>query len=140
MANGKIQRITPQRRMIQEVLDKPDYHPTAAELYEDLRRRLPRISLGTVYRNLDLLVRNGLINKLDMGSSKSRYDGNTKKHHHIRCVSCHRMDDINALPAGQTEPQIKEIRGYRILDHHFEFVGLCPSCRNRQNAGEEKRL
>ena len=138
MANGRIQRITPQRRMMQEVLDKPDFHPTAAELYEVLRQRLPRISLGTVYRNLDLLVKNGLINKLDTGSSESRFDGNTKKHHHIRCVACRRIDDINELPPQQADLQIDEIRGYRIYDHHYEFVGICPSCRKRHDTGEEK--
>ena len=137
MVNGKIQRITPQRRMIQEELQKLDFHPTAAELYKILRKRLPRLSLGTVYRNLDLLVRLGQINKLETGGSEAKFDGNTRRHHHIRCHICGRMDDINDLPADLTSPLQKEIRGYQILDQRFEFVGICPSCRARQSTNEE---
>ena len=75
MPERGFQRNTPQRKVILEELQKAASHPTAAELYEIVRRRLPRISLGTVYRNLELLSESGLIRKLSMGSAEARFDG-----------------------------------------------------------------
>jgi len=82
---GKQLRITRQRRVILEELQRTKSHPTADELYRKVRRRLPRISLGTVYRNLELLSRSGLIRKLEIGGGKMRFDGIVEPHYHIHC-------------------------------------------------------
>ena len=94
----KTQRNTRQRQVILEELQKLTSHPTAAGLYEIVRRRLPKISLGTVYRNLELLARTGLIQKLEFGGGEARFDGNVDRHDHVRCVRCGRVDDISAPP------------------------------------------
>ena len=78
-------RMTNQRRVILEELRKVDTHPTVDELYTIVKARMPHISLGTVYRNLDLLTETGEVLKLDSAGSMRRYDGRTEPHRHVRC-------------------------------------------------------
>src|SRR5262249_59374589 len=68
-------------------------HPTADWVYRQARRRLPRISLGTVYRNLKRLAEEGLIREIHAGGHPARFDGNTGRHYHIRCLGCGRVND-----------------------------------------------
>ena len=72
-------------------------HPTADEVYQVVRKRLPRISLGTVYRNLDVLSESGEISRLDRCGAQYRFDGDLEQHYHIRCSSCGRVDDIEGV-------------------------------------------
>ncbi|UCF79829.1 MAG: transcriptional repressor [Candidatus Eiseniibacteriota bacterium] len=129
--------MTPQRRLILEELRGMRTHPTADHLYEAVRRRLPRISLGTVYRNLDLLSRDGLINRIEVGGMQKRFDGDTALHYHKRCVSCGRVDDAH-VPAAQAaiDAAAKEVTDYHILGHRLEFIGLCPQCAVREKPSE----
>ncbi|MEI8376505.1 MAG: transcriptional repressor [Planctomycetota bacterium] len=122
-------RKTRQRQVIIEELQAVTSHPTAAELYELVRPRLPRVSLGTVYRNLDLLARMGLIEKLEHSGGEARFDANTAEHDHLRCVRCGRVDDVRALPLDLARPEEDDLRGYEILGHHLEFLGICLGCR-----------
>jgi Fur family ferric uptake transcriptional regulator len=128
MAETKFQRNTPQRKAILEELRKVDSHPTAAELYESLRGRLPKISLGTVYRNLELLAEMGLIRKLDLGGAEARFDGDLDAHDHVRCVRCGRIDDVYGAASRSLDDGPAEAAGYQILGHRLEFVGICPQC------------
>lgn len=123
------QRNTEQRRIILEELRGSRFHPTAAELYQMVRKRLPRVSLGTVYRNLEILSRNEAIHKLEMGGAEARFDGEIRPHHHARCVECDAVDDLfdipeNVVPPRHMKPGAFDIQGYRI-----EFYGLCAQCR-----------
>ena len=122
-------RNTPQRRVVLEELQRVTSHPTAVELYEIVRHRLPKISLGTVYRNLDLLTELGTIQKLDPGGTEARFDGRTDCHDHVRCVHCGRVDDFPRPAEEPLKDEPKEIGGYQILGHRLEFVGICPDCR-----------
>lgn len=121
-------RLTKQREIILEELRRLSSHPSADELYEVVRRRLPHVSLGTVYRNLDLLSKQGLILKLTGPGGQARYDGNTERHDHVRCVGCGRINDVSAVPA---EPvRLPEgPPGFIIYDYRLEFLGKCPDCR-----------
>ena len=83
-------RMTPQRRVILELLTAQRWHPTADELFHAVRRRLPRISLATVYRNLDLLAQTGHVLRLDPPEGPRRFDGFTEGHTHARCSRCGR--------------------------------------------------
>jgi Fur family ferric uptake transcriptional regulator len=121
-------RLTTQRQVILEELGKVTSHPTANEVYDMVRKRLPRIGLGTVYRNLELMAESGLILKLEVGGTQKRFDATTDLHYHIRCNVCGKVDDIE-LPVQQ---QINEMAAgatdYEILSHHVEFSGICGSC------------
>jgi len=130
MSTGeKTERNTRQRRVILEELRRTNAHPTAVELYHLVRNRLPRISLGTVYRNLELLCRKGTVRRLSLGGSEARFDGCSTPHHHVRCAVCGRLDDVYDLPVDLSAEKFAELSGYEILDHHLEFVGHCPECR-----------
>jgi Fur family transcriptional regulator, ferric uptake regulator len=123
------QRNTKQRQVILEELCGLHTHPTAAGLYQIVLRRLPKISLGTVYRNLDLLARTGVIQKLQFGSEEARFDGNPGRHDHIRCVKCGKVDDIPGPPIDVARAMNNDSNGYSMLGHRVEFFGLCPECK-----------
>jgi Fur family ferric uptake transcriptional regulator len=108
------------------------------ELHEIARRRLPRLSLGTVYRNLELLARMGAVRKLEIGGCETRYDGDLDPHYHVRCVCCGRVDDMHGVPAVQREGVSANSNGYDVIGHHLDFVGICPACLGEAGARLEK--
>ncbi len=121
-------RMTRQRRIILEELRRVDTHPTADQLYVSVRDRLPHISLATVYRNLDLLVREGFIQRLEFGGTQKRFDGNPHEHHHLRCLACGEVrDGSGPIPALQRAA--RSSGGYEITGYHLEFTGYCARCR-----------
>jgi Fur family ferric uptake transcriptional regulator len=123
----KQRRNTPQRRIILDELQAMHSHPTAAELFAAVRQRLPRISLGTVYRNLEVLFEDGRINKLELSGSETRFDGVTEPHLHIRCSDCGRVQD---LVDDSLQPIIPaEMAGFQVQGCRAEYFGLCPDCR-----------
>jgi Fur family transcriptional regulator, peroxide stress response regulator len=121
-------RMTRQRRLILEALRKDNIHPTADIVYEMVRRQIPRISLGTVYRNLEILTALGEIQTLELSGSQKRYDGIAHKHYHIRCLHCGRVDDAPIAPLNRLEDDLYESTVYTIMGHRLEFIGLCPEC------------
>jgi Fur family ferric uptake transcriptional regulator len=122
--------MTRQRRVILEELRKVKTHPSADEVYEMVRKRLPRISLGTVYRNLEILSESGEIKKLEPGSSLKRFDGNPSEHFHIRCIRCNRIADMPMASDFEIDLADMTPTEYEILGHRLEFFGLCPHCSN----------
>ena len=122
--------MTQQRLVILEEVRKLKTHPTASDVHDIVRERLPRISLGTVYRNLDLLSESGEIWRLATSGTQYRFDGNTENHYHITCVVCGRVDDFEGptVEIGGASPA--ETLGYEIVDHRLEFLGKCPQCRD----------
>ncbi len=131
MLKQKKLRMTQQRKIILEELTKVNTHPSADEIYEMVRLRLPRISLGTVYRNLEILCELGEIQKLELSGSLKRYDWNPKKHYHIRCLRCNRVDNAPIAPLKQLEDDLYESTVFEIIGHNLEFTGLCPECSKK---------
>ena len=121
-------RMTRQRRVILEELRKVKTHPSADEIYEIVRKRLPRISLGTVYRNLEKLSESGDIQKLEPGSSLKRFDGDPTDHCHIRCVRCDRIADAPMAPDLEIDLARVNSTDFEIIGHRLEFLGVCPIC------------
>jgi Fur family ferric uptake transcriptional regulator len=121
--------MTPQRRVILGELRSCEGHPTAREVYDRVRERLPRISLGTVYRNLELLARRGVVHRLGPGSGERRYDGDTHDHYHLRCIGCGRIEDAPMARLAHLEEMLGKANGYKVTGHRIEFTGLCPSCK-----------
>ena len=121
-------RTTRQRRVVLEELKKFESHPSAEEIFEAVRRRLPRVSLGTIYRNLDVLAELGEINKLEFGSAPARFDPAPGDHYHIRCSVCGKVDNIPMPLLTDLEERISSETDYRIMGHRLEFYGLCLEC------------
>ena len=120
--------MTRQRQVILEELRKVKTHPSADELYEKVKRRLPHISLGTVYRNLEILARLGEIQHVEISGAMKRFDGNPANHYHIRCTRCGRVDDVEIGPLKKIEDALAESTDYQVTGHRLEFVGLCRKC------------
>lgn len=129
----KRQRMTHQRSVILEEVQRSHDHPTADEIYERVRKRLPRISMGTVYRNLDVLASSGLIRKIGPDFPQMRFDGETRDHYHMTCIGCGRVEDMGIPPQDDTVSQLETALGrltkYGVFGHKLEFFGLCPDCR-----------
>jgi Fur family ferric uptake transcriptional regulator len=125
--------MTEQRRVILEELKQLYSHPTAEELHRIVRRRLPRISLATVYRNLEILCDGGLAQKIDTAGAQRRFDGNTLNHYHVRCTTCGRVEDLPLRPLPMIEETARTLCGYEVVSHRVEIIGICPDCRVRGN-------
>jgi Fe2+ or Zn2+ uptake regulation protein len=124
-----IRRMTRQRRVILEELQKTKTHPTADELYNRVREKIPNVSLGTVYRNLEVLSQCGVILKLETTGSHMRFDPNVENHYHIRCVNCGRVADAPVEMFDGIDAQLEQASRYRIIGHRLEFMGICPHCQ-----------
>jgi Fur family ferric uptake transcriptional regulator len=131
-------RMTRQRMVILEELCRVNTHPSADELYEMVRKRLPRISLGTVYRNLEILSESGDIQKLEPGCSLKRFDGNPAEHCHLRCVSCNRIVDAPMAPDLEIDLEQLNSTDFKIIGHKLEYLGLCPQCSDKSNPAEKQ--
>lgn len=134
MAPKKKTRKTRQRVVILEELKKLKTHPSASEIYEAVKRRLPKISMGTVYRNLQLLHDSGEIVQLGTSDSQKRFDHNVHDHDHILCVSCGRIEDIYPEEPLELERKISSKTEFTIYGHFLEFQGLCPECKKQEES------
>lgn len=123
-------RMTRQRSVILDTLQAMRSHPTADELYSAVRRELPNVSLGTIYRNLDVLARSGHLRKLESGGMQARFDAELAPHHHVRCRVCGRVDDVAITESTEIHPPEQSMHGFRITGHRLEYVGLCPDCES----------
>jgi Fur family ferric uptake transcriptional regulator len=125
-------RLTKQRRVVLEELKKTTAHPTADELYEVVRKRLPNISLGTVYRNLEILSACGEALKLDLGEGKKRFDARMEPHYHLRCTECGRVFDIPYIPLDdEIKSRLKDVSQYKITGIQVHFDGICDECMKK---------
>lgn len=122
-------RMTQQRKIILEELKNLHSHPTADEVYDAVRKRMPRISLGTVYRNLEILSQWGLAQKLDVAGTRRRFDGSMEEHYHVRCVGCGEVEDVPVEPLRDLEASVRSNTDFEIIGHRLNFLGRCPMCR-----------
>ncbi len=122
-------RNTRQREVVLEAVRSTMDHPTADWVHRRARRRVPRISLGTVYRNLKRLAEDGLIREIHAGGQSVRFDGNTGPHHHVRCVRCGRVSDLAVALDTRREQRAARALDFEVLGHHVEVQGVCRDCR-----------
>ena len=126
-------RMTPQRRVILDCLQRERLHPTADEVFQMVRKDMPRISLGTVYRNLESLCERGLITR-NLGGGQRRYESKVSTHYHVRCVDCGSLEDLLLEPFEFPDDFLRKNTNYQILGHMLEFQGVCPDCQVRRAA------
>ncbi|NYE57040.1 Fur family transcriptional regulator [Carboxydothermus ferrireducens] len=124
-------RMTRQKKVIIDILKNTKNHPTADWIYEQARRIIPDISLGTVYRNLRQLTQSGEILELNYGSSYSRFDGNPVPHYHFVCENCGRVYDVDMPVLEKIEKEVEEKMGFSVKNHRLEFYGVCSDCQQK---------
>ncbi|MDR0425134.1 MAG: transcriptional repressor [Clostridiales Family XIII bacterium] len=122
-----------QRDIIMEAVLENPIHPTADQVYRMLRQEHPSLSLGTVYRNLNLLASLGQLKKIAVNGEADRFDGNTAEHLHMRCTECGEISDIFTKALAGLDRKVAKETGEKILGHTIMFDGRCKNCRNAEN-------
>jgi Fur family peroxide stress response transcriptional regulator len=123
------ERHTAQRDLVfQIVADRCD-HPTAQDVHEQARANMPAISLGTVYRNLQRLVDQGLLLESKNGRKPARYEARRHRHYHIHCTQCGSLEDVSVPYQEALDRKVEKQLHYKLDEHRLEFFGLCPKCQ-----------
>lgn len=125
-------RNTRQRRLVLDAVRELGCHPTAGEVYAHVHEVDPKVSLGTVYRNLNLLAEQGSILAVRT-PGECRYDHRTDGHDHVVCVRCGAVADADVPRDDSLEARAAALTGFRVGSHYTVFEGLCPAC---QESGE----
>lgn len=127
-------RSTRQRALVYETVAQTDSHPTAEWVYERVRRSMPRVSLGTVYRNLQILVQAGRLRAWTRGRT-TRFDADLSAHDHFVCDRCGLLVDLERAEEAFASQRKLAARGHQVRDRVLEFVGLCRTCRRARKTG-----
>jgi Fe2+ or Zn2+ uptake regulation protein len=124
-------RRSKQRERILALLRSTGIHPTANWLFGRLKKEFPNLSVGTVYRNIGVLVQQGLIGRIALGSTFDRLDANVTEHYHFICERCDAIFDLKIPIERSIEKQVPISEGFEVHRHAVEFYGLCPKCAKK---------
>lgn len=124
-------RTTKQRTAILEALKERTDHPTADQLYACLKPALPHLSLGTVYRNLNVLIEMGQAKRLEYGSTFDRFEATIEPHAHLICRECGVIRDYPASPIPDSFRQAEKETGFRITSCRVDYYGTCKDCLSK---------
>ncbi len=124
-------RETKQREAILRVLRNTKAHPTADWIYDEVRKAIPNISKGTVYRNLQVLQEDGAVTELNLNGTWSRYEAKQDSHYHFRCERCGRVFDLDEPVNHELDKRVAMSTGLRVSYHQLEFRGLCQDCQQQ---------
>lgn len=130
--------LTVQRQSILKVVLERDDHPSADQVYDCVKDRLPGLSRTTVYRVLDTLVELGVIRRLHHPGSGARFDGKVHRHHHLVCRKCGCVLDVESSTLEGLEVPSAERQGFAVEDYTVHFIGLCRDCRGSGSTRERK--
>lgn len=125
--SGKYRR-SRQRERILELLRSTGRHPTADWIYEQLKKEFPNLSMGTVYRNLNVLLEQKLVRKIDFGSTFDRFDANVGQHYHFVCERCGAIIDLELPFDDSLNGRVNAATPFKARSHRIEFYGLCDRC------------
>lgn len=120
--------LTFQRRAVLEELATRKDHPTADQLYDALRERMPGFSRTTVYRVLDTLVKLGVVARVASSLPMGRFDANTERHHHVFCSVCNKIVDLHSETLNRLDAQALLPEGFQLLGYSVCFTGVCAGC------------
>lgn len=122
-------RKSKQRNEILRVLKSSTIHPTANWIYDQLKGKNPSLSMGTVYRNLGILVEQGFVEKIDFGSTFDRYEAKKEEHYHFVCEKCGDVIDLDMPIRTDLNTEVERLSGFNTHNHRIEFFGICNACR-----------
>lgn len=125
-------RITPQRVELIRLIAASKGHPSASQLYNQIKVQFPTMSLATVYKTLDLLKEVGEVLEIGLRDD-SHYDGNKPyPHPHLICMKCQKiMDGELDVAVGKIVQEVENNFGFRVVKHQLDFYGLCPDCQKK---------
>jgi Fur family peroxide stress response transcriptional regulator len=128
-------RLSPQRLAILEILEGNTEHPSADEIYDQLKDRYPSLSLATVYNTLEVLAKAGELQVVRIKSDKQRYDPNPKPHGHFLCRICDSIYDTDSVPVDIQTPFT--LKGYLVEEYSIYMYGICPHCKDKEGKVKE---
>ena len=123
-------RNSKQKETILKILRGTTSHPTADWLYEEVRKEMPGISLGTVYRNLKVLQQEGRVSELDLAGTVRRFNGHVQNHYHFRCEQCDCVVDVDEPVNKEIDKRVARKTGFKVSRHILEFRGVCKDCQS----------
>lgn len=125
-------RATPQRVALLKIIATSTEHPSATQIYAQMREHFPTTTLATVYKILTVLKDIGEVRELEFSSAENRYDGNKPyPHPHLICVRCKQIIDPTIEALDQVPARISRSTGYKIVGHRFDIYGICPQCQRK---------
>lgn len=119
-------QVTYQRLAIYQALCNTTEHPSAEVIYQQVKKRFPMISLGTVYKTIERFYEVGLIQKVGPVTEVARYDAEMGPHHHFICLKCHAIENIEPV---ETDIRLPEGSGFHVLRQQVVLQGYCAHCR-----------
>ncbi len=122
-------KVTPSRIAVLDVLSTAKYPLDADEIYDYLKEKNAKIDRATVYRILDVFLEKGLIQKVEFGEGRSRFELRRNDHHHLICEKCGSVADISDCRISDLEKQIKQKKYFLVKRHTLEFFGICRLCQ-----------
>jgi Fur family peroxide stress response transcriptional regulator len=128
-ASGSGEKLTPQRQAVLQVIRGRGDHPTANDIFEAARKRLPTISYATVYNSLRYLREAGLVREISFGDSASRYDRETDRHDHAICNNCGKLVDFDLPQTADLMRVAARKSRFKAESVYLTLRGLCPDCR-----------
>jgi Fur family peroxide stress response transcriptional regulator len=131
--------LTHQRVTVLETISDRKDHPTAEQIYAEVRRRMPNTSRMTVYRVLDLLVDLGIITKVGHLGSAARFDPTTARHHHLVCVRCDALLDLHDPDLDELDLPSARRLGFKVDDYSILFTGICEACHRKSRSLSKRK-
>lgn len=127
-------RNTVQRALVYEAVCQLKNHPTAEDIYAWVTTRNPKVSRGTVYRNLGCLAQEGKIRRVPLPNTSDRFDFTLAPHYHIRCTRCGKLEDVQIPYHAEADGQARKATGWDCRGHEIIFEGECPDCKKERNS------
>ena len=121
-------KLTPQRLAILEFLDGNTDHPSADNIFKEVKKKYPMMSFATVYNTIEALKKKGDLLELTIDPERRRYDPETKPHHHLICVECKKIVDVYKQFSINVPEEVGD--EFDLLGNHIEFYGVCPECKS----------
>ena len=124
-------RYTSQRQIVWDEICKTDDHRDAEDIYFKIKTSGQKVSRATVYRTIDVLVKNNLVRKLELGDGRNRYENklDSSHHDHIVCIQCGRIDEFMDENIEKLQDEIAKEYQFKIVRHIHQLFGLCKNCR-----------
>jgi Fe2+ or Zn2+ uptake regulation protein len=110
-------------------LSQVEHHPSADDVFLAVKQKLPKISLATVYKNLEALVASGAVSKWTYGDAAARYDIRTDHHYYTRCLKCGKLSDLDVEGSSEVLENIKPNEDFVVKDYRLELLGYCQKCQ-----------
>ncbi|MDD6301838.1 MAG: transcriptional repressor [Bacillales bacterium] len=126
-------RNTFQKELVLKVVRNNMGHITADEVYEQIVLEYPSIGKGTVYRNLNILVEEGKIKKIEIPDGPDRFDFTLRDHYHVKCTKCKKIYDVNMEEIPNLLTLVKNDIGFKFSSYDVLFKGICLECQNTPN-------